>query len=851
MNILTGNNMTIYEEIVFWLKSLKGWQTELAYRLLSQDCDDSDFDDIIEMLKKNSDFSEKEFPSFISNADTRNIRLCCIKSVKNIGNLAPRNPLQFESDKNIVVIYGLNGSGKSGYTKIIKKISGKPRAEKLRQNAFAQMNETGGCVIKYQINGVEKEINWEINDDPIIDLLTIDVFDTRTGSEYINGSNAVSYVPRSIRLFEELSLYFSKISNKLTLDKNLLVKKLDKLPFEYAETNTAKIYNNLKKDYTKQNINSLFIWTSEDEKSKITLENRLKESDPVKEAEKLRVQKVEIGKLVETIYNATCLINQESFEDIINLRNNTKNKRAVAQESANILAEKTEFSEIGSNTWKTLWEAARAFSTQEAYKGADFPQLDIDSRCVLCHQKLDDNAKIRLTSFEVFIKSKLESDATIAEKALSDKLEKLPKSISKDIIRLRVKATNITEDWLEIIEYVWKLIDQTSNAIINNVDYSDCTAIFNEVIGDLNVIKTEYESQATQFDIDAKQFDRIKANSELIELNAKKWCFGNKDQILKEIERLGLVYLYDHWISQCQTNSITRKAGGFSQSIITDEYINRFNIELKALGAHNIKVKLSKENSKGVIKHSIKLKDAVADIKPHEILSEGEYRIIALASFLADVTGENNNSPFIFDDPISSLDQTYEEQTVDRLVKLSETRQVIVLTHRLSLLGQLSEKCNGKIQIIGIRAEHWGAGEIGETQLFAKKTDKALNTLINDKLPKAKKIYESSGYEEYYSMGKMLCSDLRILIERIVEFNLLADVVSRYRRAINTAGKIEKLSKITTDDCNLINDFMTRYSRFEHSQSSEAPIELPKPEELKCDMEKLSVWLTEFNSRNS
>ena len=56
------------------------------------------------------------------------------------------------------------------------------------------------------------------------------------------------------------------------------------------------------------------------------------------------------------------------------------------------------------------------------------------------------------------------------------------------------------------------------------------------------------------------------------------------------------------------------------------------------------------------------------------------------------------------------------------MIELSKTRQVIVFTHRLSLLGQLNEKCDSKlIKIIGIRKEHWGAGEIGETPLFAKK----------------------------------------------------------------------------------------------------------------------------------
>lgn len=45
----------------------------------------------------------------------------------------------------------------------------------------------------------------------------------------------------------------------------------------------------------------------------------------------------------------------------------------------------------------------------------------------------------------------------------------------------------------------------------------------------------------------------------------------------------------------------------------------------------------------------------------------------------------------MFDDPISSLDQDFEEAVVQRLVRLAENRQVVVFTHRVSLLVLLQE----------------------------------------------------------------------------------------------------------------------------------------------------------------
>ncbi len=78
----------------------------------------------------------------------------------------------------------------------------------------------------------------------------------------------------------------------------------------------------------------------------------------------------------------------------------------------------------------------------------------------------------------------------------------------------------------------------------------------------------------------------------------------------------------------------------------------------------------SKSGGKGKITFGLNLVGAHGSHGLDYILSEGETRIAALAAFLADTTGSNQLAPFIFDDPISSLDQDFEERVVERLVCL-------------------------------------------------------------------------------------------------------------------------------------------------------------------------------------
>jgi energy-coupling factor transporter ATP-binding protein EcfA2 len=277
--------------------------------------------------------------------------------------------------------------------------------------------------------------------------------------------------------------------------------------------------------------------------------------------------------------------------------------------------------------------------------------------------------------------------------------------------------------------------------------------------------------------------------------------------------------------------------------------VRRFNEELIHLGAGRIRVQMQKTKVReGVVMHQIKLRDAITSTPIVDILSEGEQRIISLAAFLADVSGKNESAPFVFDDPISSLDQDFEEKTIDRLIQLSETRQVVVFTHRLSFLGIISDRA-ASLEPIHIRKEPWGSGEVGEIPLFGKRPEKALNDLKNRRLTSATTIYYEHGSESYYPLAKAICSDFRILIERIVEFYFLADVVQRHRRAINTIGKIGKLVKINQDDCDLIDAYMSKYSVYEHSQSSELSVEMPELEEIRTDIESILTWYDEFNGR--
>lgn len=841
--------------IVEWLHLQLNWIQFTAKKILSKELINEDV--ILEIVKylKSEEGREidslHEFEGFLDETnDTSILHLETLGDIKGIDNLAPRKPISFGQD-NLTVIYGNNGSGKSGYTRILKKMCGMTNTPPLISNVFSNDSPKQSCNIKYKINGEVREVNWSPSRGAIEELKSIDVFDSDSGKIYLDGESEASYIPEAVSLFEGLVTALAKVKLQLEREKASLTSKLVLIPKEYIGTKIEEALQKLTPEIPEDKIRSYFSWEEGDQQKIDLIEERLKTANPIVLSKKRRLQKQQLDSIIQELIRALKKVSDEACEEIHQLQNIAINKRKIAIEGARVTTDSSKLEGVGSNTWVALWTAASEYSKNCAYPEEEFPQTKGEARCVLCHQTLDDSAKERLLAFQAYIRSSLESEAETAETKYNTAIENLPTIKSDASIETILQASGLDKnDWLPILSKIWSSIglkkEQLSVKHKGKIEGLDQK---NDAINSLKDKSNDLEESAIQLEKDAKEFDRVSAQRQLNNLKAKKWASNYTDEIWTEIKRLNSVKEYEEWIGKTNTRNISMKAGEVSKIVITDAYIKRFNEELNALGAMHLSVELVKTRvSQGKVKHQVRLQGQVQKgAKVHDVLSEGEHRIVTLAAFLADVTNKDVNAPFIFDDPISSLDQTFEEQTIDRLIKLSKRRQVLIFTHRLSFLGLTADRSNP--HQIHIKRETWGTGEPGEIPLFGKKPINALKDLKNNRLQKAKKVLDGEGADDYYPLAKAICSDIRILVERIVEFEFLADVVQRHRRSVNTMGKINKLAKITIDDCNLINEIMTEYSSYEHSQPIEAPVSIPKPQAIEASIDKVLAWHDEFKSR--
>lgn len=186
-------------------------------------------------------------------------------------------------------------------------------------------------------------------------------------------------------------------------------------------------------------------------------------------------------------------------------------------------------------------------------------------------------------------------------------------------------------------------------------------------------------------------------------------------------------------------------------------------------------------------------------------------------------------------------------------MELAEHRQVIVFTHRLSLMVLLQSAAKQrtnldqsaiKVAVESITRDGSKTGMPAQINTFSLKPQSGLDQMVSS-IGQLKKL--DPPLKDLAL--KAACSNFRILVERSVEDELCSGVINRYRREINTLNKLQRLSAITPADCALIDGMMTKYSAFEHSQPMDTPSWLPDPDELLKDVQDMLEWCKTFNDR--
>ena len=391
--------MSELNTLALWFKERPVWLQDAVGRLIKKaKLDAEDYKELYQFCVHEAAGGQIEatyqIPDglFSKQSSSGELKLKSIGDIEGINCLSPKTPLEI-GNGSLAVIYGLNGSGKSGYIRILKHMCGAKSQGKLYGNVYEAEKMQQKCSVEYHKDGSDYKHKWIAEEGLIDDLSLVDIFDAECGRAYITDENKVSYEPHILLFFRDLVSVCEKITSGIENEEDKKVSKKPASPPEYHDTHGIKWYGTLSEDTKIEEVNERCSWTNQDEQELVQLGQRLLEKDPAQKAQEIRQKNKHILSLIE---DAGKYKNQFS-DEICNQINTLKEKLGQAKKTAEVSAElafnQAPLNGIGSETWQKLWQFAREYSEQEAYKGLEFPVMSNGSLCVLCQQPLSTKPK--------------------------------------------------------------------------------------------------------------------------------------------------------------------------------------------------------------------------------------------------------------------------------------------------------------------------------------------------------------------------------------------------------------------------------------------------------------------------
>lgn len=852
--------MAIYNEIINWSVNKPMFVRDAVRRLLNnQSLSDLDYSEIKELLMKEYGFNNislspipattNDIPSM--NKSDNQIKIEKIYSPHNINALYDKTLLQFALD-GLTVIYGKNGSGKSSFSKILKKLCwSRDKNVVLKKNVYKEDNSPQTVKIKFYEGRNENEFVWF--EDSSIDkrLNSVFVFDSKCADVYLNKENPAEYKPAGIDILERLALVFNKISQKIDNEVLRFNKVKFNLPSKYNQTLIAHWFQSIE-NLDRITIENKLIITDKQKEVKNTLEKSLKDSNIAETNKTLKHKKERYEKLQASLNTIEVLFTGDSIREIRELKEDVVVKEQAYRAACISFNTDNEFS-IGSEAWRVLWNAARNYAISDLHK--DYPILSNEKGnfCALCQQPLSEDAENRLQKFDLYMQDTTSVAFEQAKKKLDEIGKKYTSIISSNIIPSDIKSELIEDnsDYSNIInEYILKV----------QVAQKDILTFINKGIKlELPILPKSFAAilllEIDKIDKIIKKNEEIiesraKMEAELLELEALFILVENRTEILNYYDELIVKRKYLACKNALNTRGISNKIGEIleSKAIATQhkifiDYLRRMNPFLAS------KMALKKTKTTSGITYQKCSFNSISE-RIVDILSEGEQKIVALANFLSECTIDNNGNCIIFDDPINSLDIDYRETVAKIIVELSGVRQIIVMTHDLYFLRLLKDIYKNEFSkdcyVTCINAINGNSGVVSdEIPFLAKNVQERINsiTLGLDKI----KGMDISQIDEKRIILNDLKDKMRQLIERTVEDILVNKTISRFSKNINfKKGNLANIIVVSKTDVDYLLSLYAKYSEIIHDGSIETVPNLISEADIQIDISEYKLWKDKF-----
>lgn len=717
---------------------------------------------------------------------------------EGVNVLEPGSKLVF--GKNLTVVFGRNGSGKSGFCRILKnlcssidmpdKILGdvsKPAADQppMRVSIHTETSENASTP-KELILGVTPKPDY---------LKQYSYYETGM-AVLIDRDRNLAYRPPLLAQLNLVRDYIGQIESELSSEISQRRQGVWRpKTIEHTNDITKAISKIGEADQWKKILN----WSKvgDPEKAELkTLESQLSLLRSPKDLKKLRASKVtSLTNLEKVVTSAFELISSDAETAATILRNQREEFLEEAKQLEGINFENEPIQPIPSEQWIEMIKAALSFN--ETVEGDDGLLIKGEKNlCPLCMQVVGDEAESRLTQFLSYVTSEAQKNADVIKSTLAVR--------KKNISALSLNDFSTDSSLRQAISEHYPELAGQAHSFFNNAKDRKRQLLGEQVVVDTNLLGEEYDLIVSTIQkllkaekTEPGQSDEDAFTQKLQSLKDTKDFLEDRIYLSKNLENFVEAKAVDEWISLANAAngflSWKREYSNFirdtEEKIVGEEYLRIYRDLASELGV-NVVYEPGFRGSEGQLLTKLVGGDPShkTSVKPTDVLSEGERRILSLIHTLVNFQLDSSAIGLIMDDPVCSVDREYMIRIASTLCTIALKKQVIIFTHDTLFchyLWKAAETVGAKLKPNAVSrtplAEYAGCTRTGifpnsdREEKCLGRAKIALNQAINDNL-------EGEILRDKLIEGFSL---LRAGYENLIQSKLLGGVVKRWEEPIS------------------------------------------------------------------
>ena len=843
--------MTAYEDVLQWAESRPWWQQKALARIVAgETIGQHEYEKIAESLLQKSELSPSGgwFAGLGSPKSTKDepVRIVSVRELTNVNRLAPGQELTFEQD-GLTVVFGNNGSGKSGYARVIRSMARTRHCADILPDVFREESVPQSGQLNFKVGDSDRKALLGQRPDP--DLSRVAFYDAHCGNSYLTDEAEISYRPSAVQLLEDLVAVCDGVRDVIE-DWKQDISLPGPLPEVGPNGRGWNFLRGLSASTTDDDVTAAVACPPDvdDRLNKQETEiARLQALDPTEE----KRRQSEIADALKTIADHLEGLDRAVGVQAQNQLSELEAKVVAAKQAANI-SSRTRFtneplSEVGSDAWMVLWRAAERYSTI-AYPDHGFPYTADGAVCVLCQQKLDADSAKRLERFQQFVADTTAKEAKTSQNEVANFKARLGKlEIRTSEVLSAIEVVKLREGpSMERVDSTIDALGSRKSALLSGKEPG--LVEVTDVVSALRSNAADYRKRTEDEDIEGIQQQLTEAEAEAQRLRDQIAMRDGRDLIEQERARLQKVEVFETKSLETNTRLITKKVKELINTYVTEEASEHFACEVDRLGLERVTFEVTKAK-KGAVFHKPGFLNARSGSKLVDVLSEGEQTALGFAAFLTEAYFDTSKSAMVFDDPVSSLDHMKRESVAERIAALAKERQVIVFTHDIAFTMQL-RKAAGEAQIrystrgVEQRRKMGPGYTTREHPWTAKDAGQRVDGLRQEVATLRRKEVGMSE-SDYLRETETIAGHMSQTWARIIS-QVLAEPLVDYKSLEVRVGKLRVVGCVTSEDVKSYDDSYSRISGWasRHDPHPELNYHAPTVAQLKDEIKVIADWLT-------